>query len=357
MANILYVGPDAVGSTSRQRKNVLEGLGHRVRNISTSPPERASGLVRRAYDITQFLHRQGRSKRIPGLVPDFSRQILSALRSDPFEILWVDKGILIARETLEEAKRVRPDLLVVGLVLDAMTMPHNQTRVFTQALPAYDVMITNKSFEVPFYEFRGVKRTYFMDNCYHMGTHRPVTLTANEQRRFGADLSFVGEHEWQREISIYRLGEAGLNGLVIGAWQGCRQHENFRYSFERVWGDDYAKAICGSKIQLGFLRHINQDTQTTRSVEIPACGVFMLAERSDEHEALFAEGKEAAYFDSDEELVDKARYYLAHEDERAAIARAGHERCVRDGYSYRARLTRIMAQIDADFGRQFSVSP
>lgn len=354
MANILYVGPDAVGSTSRQRKNVLEGMGHRVRNISTSPPEGASGLVRRAYDITQFLHRQGRSKRVPGLVPDFSRQILSALRANPYDILWIDKGILISRETLEEAKRIRPDLLVVGLVLDAMSMPHNQTRVFTAALPAYDVMISNKSFEVPYYQFRGVKQTYFMDNCYHEGTHRPVTLTADEQRRFGADLSFVGEHEWQREISVFRLGEAGLTGLVIGAWQGCRQHPQFRYSLERVWGDDYAKALCGSKIQLGFLRHINQDTQTTRSVEIPACGVFMLAERSDEHEALFAEGKEAAYFSSDEELVDKARYYLSRDDERQAIATAGYERCVRDGYSYRARLTRILGRVESDFGRSLS---
>lgn len=351
---MLYVGPDTVGSTTRQRRQVLESLGFRITSISTAPRDGASRLVHRAFDVTQFLYRQGRARHVPGLVPNFHTQILSALKRDPYDILWVDKGVLIRRETLEEAKRIRPDLLVVGFVLDAMSMPHNQTRVFTASLPAYDVMITNKSFEVPYYQFRGVSQTYFMDNCYDEQTHRPVTLSPDEQRRFGTDLGFVGEHEWQREVSVYELGAAGLTGLVIGAWQGCRQHPQFRYTFERVWGDDYAKALCGSKIQLGFLRHINQDTQTTRSVEIPACRVFMLAERSEEHEALFSEGKEAAYFSSNDELIDKARYYLAHDDERQAIAHAGYERCLRDGYSYQARLRKIFARLDSDFGRRFS---
>ena len=40
---------------------------------------------------------------------------------------------------------------------------------------------------------------------------------------------------------------------------------------------------------------------------------------------MFEEGKEAAYFSSDKELLEKCRYYLTHEEERKQIAAAGHD--------------------------------
>ena len=95
-----------------------------------------------------------------------------------------------------------------------------------------------------------------------------------------------------------------------------------------------------------FLRKINRDLQTTRSIEIPACGGFMLAERTEEHQTLFEESKEADFFSTNEELLDKIRFYLANPDIRLKIALAGRERCEKSGYSHESTLSKIILMLE-----------
>ena len=54
------------------------------------------------------------------------------------------------------------------------------------------------------------------------------------------------------------------------------------------------------------------------------------------------DGKEAAFFSSNEELLEKCRYYLEHEDERRSVAKAGYERCITSDYSNEGMIRRII---------------
>jgi spore maturation protein CgeB len=63
-----------------------------------------------------------------------------------------------------------------------------------------------------------------------------------------------------------------------------------------------------------------------------------MADRTEEHLEFFEEGKEAEFFASSEELLDKVKFYCNNESARKRIAEAGYERCRRDGYAYVCRL-------------------
>jgi spore maturation protein CgeB len=114
-------------------------------------------------------------------------------------------------------------------------------------------------------------------------------------------------------------------------------------------GSRYAKAIRAARINLAITSwagRVEVDETTTRTFEIPACVGFMLHERTPELLELYEEGREVTAFGSVEELASKIEYYLAHPEEREAIAHAGHVRCV-PAYSYDSRVKEILRYHDS----------
>lgn len=71
----------------------------------------------------------------------------------------------------------------------------------------------------------------------------------------------------------------------------------------------------------------------------------MIAERNEDFVGLFEEGKEAEFFSSDDELIDKVRFYLKSSDLRKRIAAAGYERCIKSGYSNHERFRSMLQML------------
>jgi spore maturation protein CgeB len=147
-----------------------------------------------------------------------------------------------------------------------------------------------------------------------------------------------------------RLAGEGLSLAVWGPhWHRARSARvRGCYRGSGVVADAYAKAVNGARIVLGLLSECAGDTITQRSIEIPACGAFMLAPRTPAHTAAFREGVEAEFFGNVDELVAKIWHYLAHAPARARIAAAGRERCLTAGYSYPERMRTILDELCGD---------
>ena len=117
------------------------------------------------------------------------------------------------------------------------------------------------------------------------------------------------------------------------------------YQGGEIYGDDYACALTGARIGVGFLRKVCADQHTTRTFEIPACGSLLLADRTNEHQTFFEEGEEAEFFSSEAEFLDKMLFYGSNEQCRLKLASAGISRCQKSGYAYIHRLDEVMRQL------------
>lgn len=337
---IVYVGDLRSGGTCLQRMRALAALGSNVIPINTMD-DRANALNRTL--LTRVFRKLGRPLDHAGV----NSRIREVLASTPADIVWLDKALTVRPETLEEVRRLRPDCRIVGYSPDDMCARLNQSTYFRHHLRHYDVYFTTKSFGVAELLALGCPRVVFVGNAYDPATHRPMSLTDEERRRWGGPVGFIGTWEPERARSLARLALRGHSVRIWGEYwrRATGLGPTAIVEGKAIYGDDYARALSAFDINLCFLRRLSRDLQTTRSVEIPACGGFMLAERTEQHQALFEENKEAVYFGSDEELCDKVGYYLAHPDERLAIAARGRERCLRGGYSNHERLKWMLGQV------------
>jgi spore maturation protein CgeB len=75
-----------------------------------------------------------------------------------------------------------------------------------------------------------------------------------------------------------------------------------------------------------------------------ACGAFVLSDNQRDVFSLFKAGEHLACFEGADDLLAKVKYYLAHEDERKAIADKG-KREVLANHTYVHRIQEMISII------------
>jgi glycosyltransferase involved in cell wall biosynthesis len=109
----------------------------------------------------------------------------------------------------------------------------------------------------------------------------------------------------------------------------------------REWVQLLVRNLRQIKVHVGLPSN-NAKIMVARPFETMACGTFLLTYRTDD--SLFRDGEHCRMYDPDkpQELAELIRYYLAHEDEREAIAQAGHAEILRN-YSSSQRMGEVLA--------------
>jgi len=282
-----------------------------------------------------------------------NRLVVMGARCHRPDLIWIEKGRDIWPSTVRELKAEFGVPIVHHCTDDLLFNPTNRSRHYEDALMDYTLHLTANPSNMDEIRRRGASADLIL-NGYDVWAGR-VELTQQERARYEADVAFIGHCEPNRIEAIRALCDSGVSVKIWGndrKWQALADCPLAHVTGESVYGPEYAKAICGARICLGFLSKMNHDEQTGRTVEVPACGGFLLIERTELQKRYFDEGVEIEFYGDHAELVEKVHHYLAHEDERARIADAALSRCRQQDYSYGRRLLDALRLVDEARERQ-----
>lgn len=338
---ILFIGDLNEYGRTFQRYTTLKNLDYDIEGISTVP------VPWRPIIDSNLLEKITWKLRLPIDITGANKKIKEILKKKEFNIIWIEKGNTIRPGTLRFIKKNSPLTKIVSCSEDDMYGKHNRSLYYDRGLHFYDIVFTTKIYNLTELKQLGSKRTELFLDAYAEYLHKPIILTDEEEKKFGCEVGFIGAFEDYRAMRMLDLAKKGIKIVVWGNGWGSwiNKHPNLIVRNKHLFSDDYVKAINATKINLCFLMKINRDEITSRSVEIPACGGFLLAERTNRHLDFYKEGEEAVFFETQDELYSLIKKYLADDAARIKIAEAGRKRCIESGYNHRTQLQKMFSVI------------
>lgn len=339
MLRILLTGTNWYGSNARSCADSLRRLGCDVLDIDEETFFPAGNALSA---------RVARRLLMPWMAREFNIAILNAAKTFAYDFFLSMKGTHIERSTLRSLARNGQPLY--NFFPD--TSAFQWGRRLPEALPEYSCVFFTKAFWLHDVTARiSLRSAFFLPHGYDPILHRVFSLQRHDDSEYGCDVSFIGTYTSHKESILAELLRLRphLNLSIWGdRWTRKSTAPELRNSIKGfpLLGERYSRAIQVAKINLAIMSGVmpgasSGDLTTSRTYTIPASGGFMLHERNDEVLSLYEEGAEIECFDCAEELANKIDYYLAHPEERAKIAHAGHIRCV-PAYSYDRRMADLL---------------
>ena len=214
---------------------------------------------------------------------------------------------------------------VAGVVSDYnLTLPY-----LTGAWPFFDVLLVDRSGVELFQRLSFADVRPFCQFSYKTWHRLYPEVPRDLDVVFAGNLNPTVQRE--RAPWIQRVAALAERGVRVDVRSG-------------VFGEEYGRFLNRAKI--GFNRSIRGE-MNLRGFEVPACGGLLLMERDNLEVRDFLEPDEEVVLYGDDDLEDIVFDLLADEPRRSRIARAGHQRVVREH-----GMSRRLAEVEASMAER-----
>ena len=328
--------------------------------------------------VDKSLHRRFIVKNRPQVTRELLRQIRKAHSEQPIDLFFsyfYDACVMV--EGLEQIRAM--GIKTVNWYCNGSYQFH----LVEEISPYYDWCLVPEKFRLKDYRAIGARPIYCQEGAnqkiykpHNVPVEFEVTFVGQaygerpEYIRYlldgGVDVrvwgygwdKFSQSYQSQAANSVWRLGQTAREFLSNTSWQDgfrrllnsellrsarktVRKAPTVTLPDEIIGGvmsdSDMIPTYSRSKINLGFSScgEIGETEERIvqirlRDFEVPMSGGFYMVEYMEELEEFFDIGKEIVCYFDPEDLVDKIKYYLEHDNQREEIGRAGYERCLQD---------------------------
>lgn len=258
------------------------------------------------------------------------------------QLIIIVKGSHILPETLKKINRF--SIPCVNWHVDDPFNPRYITPYSDENLTLYDIHFSSRPHLFEEYRNKGARRVKYLEFCFDPTIFYPI----NSIQNIKYELIFVGNWSKNREQWIKDLAPFFNVCVWGGSWwraRSLRQETNIQMMYRSATLEDYSRVVSNSKICLNFLTLDNRDQTNLRNFETPACKGFQLCNRTAQLINIFKEDEEISLFDSKQELIDKIRYYLKHENERIEIAKKGFENVIKNDHTFLMRCKQLICDV------------
>ncbi len=178
-----------------------------------------------------------------------------------------------------------------------------------------------KTIEPYCYKMIGTANKEVVESLGYTYMHVPKDprIFNNPNKTRDIDIVFSGSYglgREERQSSMLHLLDNGIK-LVHGGSEG-RDH---------FTTEEYADRYKRSKLALSFSKAHGINVVNARPFEAMNCGAMLLEQQSPELARLFIPGVDYVEWTTNDDLLEKVRYYLDHDEERETIARNGQKKC------------------------------
>lgn len=216
------------------------------------------------------------------------------------------------------------------------------------ANPIHIQMAANPDFYKPY----NLKREYdatFVGQNYLFRQNYAEYLYKN-----GIDIHVWGPG-WERALKPNNVGLVNRIKSKIGLNKSVLPNTNVNGP---LTDDELVKNYSRSKISLNFsevsVKDKNEDFGKLkrhirlRDFEAPMSGAFYMTGYQEELKEYYEIGKEIICYATKEDLLNKVRYYLKHQDEAETIRMAGHKRALKD-HTWENRFKELFRKIGLNY--------
>jgi hypothetical protein len=345
---VLYTGTLVEGGTCLARLEAARRILGPAQVASVDRDAFFSNLGRLRYGIEMRIFFTARSRAL-------NAELLRVAGTQKPDVIWIDKGTWVFPSTLR--RLADAGAFLVHHNTDALRpharAAHWQYTLLRSTIAQYDLVFTTNLAD----HAALLKSMPGRVELTHLGFD-PVRFNGDpipeeERRRWASDVLFVGHWEPRTELGIRALRTGGIAVRVHGhGWERAASMD-LPGSIHpgQIGNEDYVFALKSAKIGLGFVSEWNGNQTAGRSFEIPACGTFLLALRTEQHAQLYLEGQEAEFFANEDELLLKARRYLQDEALRSSVAAAGRRKVIIADYSWERYMRDDLAKVEARLGQ------